>query len=304
VNIKEINEDFSYLLLPLTEKDIKQRLINKGKKIDTGFTVEREKLLLPPGAITILAAPTSHGKTTLLINFALNIAKIYPEKSMYLFSYEEDIDMIFIKALSIYIGNSISTNNLDTLRNYFIEGNENSINQKCITNKDTFFEEFINNKRLSIHYVNYDSDTLIEAIRYLSKEANPGAIFIDYIQLLNLSKDKYKFYSRQEELKQICISLKNVAVETGLSIILASQFNRTVTNHLELESIRLGEAGDLERIANLIVAFWNNDFPSSSLKEAGDPGTIYCSILKNREGKVGLKESLKYQSNTDKISNF
>jgi len=73
------------------------------------------------------------------------------------------------------------------------------------------------------------------------------------VQLLNLPEGKYKTYSRQEEIKEICIALKDVAVETGLPIILGAQFNREVVNQLRIHATKIGEAGDIERIANLIV---------------------------------------------------
>ena len=164
-------------------------------------------------------------------------------------------------------------------------------------------------RRLNIHYSSYNSDTLIEAIRYLHKHAKPGAILIDYIQLLNLPEGKYKTYSRQEEIKEICIALKDVAVETGLPIILGAQFNREVVNQLRLHPTKIGEAGDIERIANLIVGFWNNNFPQTAtegeLKEIGSitPDTLYTTILKNRGGKVGLTELLTFNGNTGKIKN-
>ena len=139
----------------------------------------------------------------------------------------------------------------------------------------------------------------------------PGAIFIDYIQLLNLPQGKYKTYSRQEELKQICQDLKDLAVETGLPIILGAQFNRTVKNPLQLHATNIGEAGDIERIANLIIGFWNNNFTPvgtegelNSIKKLNYPkDSIYIKVLKNRAGRVGQEELLSYNGNTGKISN-
>ena len=137
----------------------------------------------------------------------------------------------------------------------------------------------------------------------------PGAIFIDYIQLLNLPEGKYKTYSRQEEIKEICIALKDVAVETGLPIILGAQFNREVVNQLRIHATKIGEAGDIERIANLIVGFWNNNFKplatDGELREIGSitPDTLYTTILKNRGGRVGLEETLSFNGNTGKIKN-
>jgi replicative DNA helicase len=307
VKLQDKATEFSSLLIPIKEDEVRQRLTNKPESLNSGYTIGGEPLLLPSGAISIFTAPTSHGKTTFLINLALNVAQDYPDKEAYLFSYEEDSDSILINALNTYLDTPLSGNNRTTLKNNFTGGNN-----KTIEGKDKFFKELIDTRRLNIHYSNYSSETLIEAIRYLYKHAKPGAIFIDYIQLLNLPEGKYKTYSRQEEIKQICIALKDIAVETGLPIILGAQFNREVVNQLRLHATKIGEAGDIERIANLIVGFWNNNFkPLASEGElneinnkgASTPNTIYTTILKNRGGRVGLEEILSFNGNTGKIKN-
>ena len=45
-----------------------------------------------------------------------------------------------------------------------------------------------------------------------------------------------------------------------MPIILGAQFNREVVNHLTIHASKIGEAGDIERIANLIIGGWNNNF--------------------------------------------
>ena len=114
-------------------------------------------------------------------------------------------------------------------------------------------------------------------------------------------------------MKEICIALKDLAVETGLPIILGAQFNREVTNQLKIHATKIGEAGDIERIANLIVGFWNNTFKplnptDGELKDlnskgANTPDTLYTVVLKNRGGRVGLEEILSFNGNTGKIKN-
>ena len=337
ISLKDKNVEFSSLLTNTTEAQIRERQAKRPDNLDSGLKIGNEQLLLPAGAISIFTAPTSHGKTSFLINLALNVTRIQPEKEAYFFSYEEDGDSILMNTLNTYLDAYLSANNRKTLRSYFATGTTEYIRKGKVSHlkmtpfgngiapelrdaeeyfedkKGKFFTELIEPKRLNIHYTNYDSDTLIEAIRYLHKHANPGAIFIDYIQLLNLPQGKYKTYSRQEEIKEICIALKDVAVETGLPIILGAQFNRTVENHLHLFANRIGEAGDIERIANLIVGFWNNSFtPTGSegeLKEIsrrnlnGDPSTIFATILKNRGGIVGESEVFQFNGNTGKIKN-
>jgi DNA primase catalytic core len=316
VRLQDKATEFSSLMKPIKEEELKERQVNKPESLSSGYTIGGEPLLLPSGAISILTAPTSHGKTTFLINMALNVAQSNPNTETYLFSYEEDGDSILINTLNTYLDEEISSNNRRTLKSYFTTGSTEYIKIQSrdyfTANKDKFFKELIETRRLNIHYSSYNSDTIIEAIRYLHKHAKPGAIFIDYIQLLNLPEGKYKTYSRQEEIKEICIALKDVAVETGLPIILGAQFNRTVVNQLHLHPTKIGEAGDIERIASLIVGFWNNNFTPLATegelneinkKEATTPNTLYATILKNRGGRVGLEEILSFNGNTGKIKN-
>lgn len=316
VKLKDKATEFSSLMIPIKENELKERQANKPESLNSGYTIGGEPLLLPSGAISVFTAPTSHGKTTFLINLALNVATAYPDKETYLFSYEEDGDSILINTLNTYLDEEISSNNRRTLKSYFTTGSTEYIKSQSkdyfTSTKDKFFKELIEPKRLNIHYSSYNSDTLIEAIRYLHKHAKPGAIFIDYIQLLNLPEGKYKTYSRQEEIKEICIALKDVAVETGLPIILGAQFNREVVNQLRIHATKIGEAGDIERIANLIVGFWNNNFKPLATegelneinnKGATTPDTLYTTILKNRGGRVGLEEILSFNGNTGKIKN-
>lgn len=315
VKLKDKATEFSSLMIPIKENELKERQANKPESLNSGYTIGGEPLLLPSGAISILTAPTSHGKTTFLINMALNVAQSNPDTETYLFSYEEDGDSILINTLNTYLDEEISSNNRRTLKSYFTTGSTEYIKSQSkdyfTSTKDKFFRELIETRRLNIHYSSYNSDTIIEAIRYLHKHAKPGAIFIDYIQLLNLPEGKYKTYSRQEEIKEICIALKDVAVETGLPIILGAQFNREVVNQLRLHATKIGEAGDIERIANLIVGFWNNNFKplatDGELNEINNkgvaPDTLYTTILKNRGGRVGLEEILSFNGNTGKIKN-
>ena len=156
---------------------------------------------------------------------------------------------------------------------------------------------------------------LFRSLDIVHKHAKPGAIFIDYIQLLNLPEGKYKTYSRQEEIKEICIALKDVAVETGLPIILGAQFNREVVNQLRIHATKIGEAGDIERIVNTLVGLWDvsknivgkdtsKGEESEIKKRTGEATTgMYVELLKSRELQTGIYELLDYNGKTGKIKN-
>ena len=310
--LKEVKQrdkatEFSKLLVPIKQEELRERLTNQPESLDSGYIIAGEPLLIPAKAISVISAPTSHGKTSFLINLALNVSRLNTNKEFHFFSYEEDSDSILINALNTYLDTPLSGNNRTTLTNNFA-----GRNSKTIEGKDRFFQELIDTKRINIHYSNYTVDVLLDAIRYLHKNANVGAIFIDYIQLLNQPGGKYKTYSRQEEMKQICIELKDLAVETKLPIIVGAQFNRTVQNHLQIHATRLGEAGDIERIANLIVGIYNNNFtPIGTEGELSEiarrnifiPNTLFTTILKYRGAKAGGEELLTWNGNTGKIGN-
>ena len=315
IKLKDKSTVFSSLLKPIEENEVKQRQALKPEGVGSGYTINGEEITIPAGAISVIAGATSHGKTALLINLALNIVKDPKEGEVHFFSYEEDSDAILLNTLNTYIDEELSQNNRKSIKSYFKTGSTEFIERErrdiFIDQKERFFKELIDNRKLNIHYCNYNSETLIEAIRYLNKYAKPKAILIDYIQLLNLPEGKYKTYSRQEEIKQICIALKDLSIETGLPIILGAQFNREVVNHLKVHATNIGEAGDIERIANLILGIWNcNKTPigtDSELKKINDintKGTIYTTVLKNRGGKSDIFTNLKFNGNTGKIDNW
>ena len=318
VQLRDKATEFSGLMIPMTEEGVRERLSNKPESVDSGYEIENEPLLLPSGAISIFVAPTSHGKTTLLLNLALNVVKANKDKQFYFFSYEEDGDSILVNALNTYQGKSLSKNNRRSIKSYLVTGSTEFMaseqREDFIASKESFFKELIETKRLSIHYTSYNIEILIEAIRYLKKYANPGAIFIDYMQLLNLPSGKYETYSRQQEMKVICIALKDLAVETGLPIVVGAQFNREVVSVNTMHATHISEAGDIERIANLIVGFWNNNFeqkreqkrPLKNAKTDGEEvkaNTLSVMVLKNREGRANTKATLAIDGNAGSISN-
>ena len=90
-----------------------------------------------------------------------------------------------------------------------------------------------------------------------------------------------------------------------MPIILGSQFNRDVTSPDLMHPTKLGEAGDIERVANLIIGLWNNQFSPLTDKASKDlytpQATITAKILKNRDGLAGIGGEFSFD-NTGKFS--
>ena len=307
-----------YLLEPAKEEVIAEEIKNVSPGIYVGYTIGEIDLKIPGGAISILAGPTSHGKTASLINFALGALQHsdQQDKCVYFFSYEESRAAIVSLFLNTYVNTQLSKNNRESIKSFFRQGdmqyiaNDGETRRQFLLKKKEFFENLVNPGRLNVFYSEFSAQELVSAIRFLKKNTNVGLICIDYMQLLNLGHGT--FGSRQEELKRVCLMLKDCAVDTGLPILLGAQFNRTVIAEADLNPISIGEAGDIERIANLIIGFWNRSFEGFSrvgnVDKKGRPvqkePTMYFEILKGRETGAGQSEVLSFNGNTGKLINI
>lgn len=320
--------ELSTLYKVTTREDIVRRAKETPNRLYSGYTVETKegephKIMLPNGALTVVAGATGHGKSTLLYNMALNIVEA-TDKRVHFFTLEEHSDELIKKTLISYINRrlkiSFARNCEEAIEQYYKYGNETLINSEHRARfkelEAEFYSNFIENEKLKFDFSSYDCETLVQAIYSLKDNTNIGAIFIDYIQIINLRESKNS--SRQMEVKAIMQQLKDVSVNTALPIVVGSQFNRYVKNHLELVNTNLGEAGDIERGAHLILAIWNNNDPNKKISEAEStnyraeisskgydlPNTLYLKTLKNRGGRVDIAGLLSWNGNTKVVESL
>jgi DNA primase len=278
--------EYEKLLLPASREQIVGAFNSRPESIKTGYCFkaegerEPEELLLPTGAITFIAAPTSHGKSTMLENLALTAANETPGKKVYYFTLEEEKEAIICNMLNIFINSYLSANNRNTIESYYRNYSDTTERKRFIktesralfeAKEEEFFNKYINPGRINVVYAEeYTVRQMIEAIEALRNRTDISAVFIDYIQLMH-SGQSYR--SRQEEIKDISIKLHTLAVTTRLPLVIAAQFNRSAVSPQTLTPQNLGEAGDLERIASKIIALWKCGSPigngdSSALNEA------------------------------------
>ena len=324
--------ELSNLYQVTTREEIIKRAKNSPSDVYSGYFVnvigesEPHKIMLPSGALTVVAGATGHGKSTLLYNMALNIVES-TDKEVHFFTLEEHSDELIKKAMISYISRRLkdmfSYNCENAIKHYYRSGDESKFFQRHLEEfkrlEAEYYDKFIHSNRLKFDFSSYDCETLVQAIYSLKDNTDIGAVFIDYVQIINLRESKSN-NSRQREVKEIMQLLKDVSVNTGLPIILGSQFNREVKNHLELVNTNLGEAGDIERGANLILAIWNNNDPNISkgktdkerehftkevtAKGIDKPNTLYIKTLKNRGGRADIQGLLTWNGNTKVIESF
>lgn len=266
---------FDGCFAPRKFSDIEEKLKHRRQGIITKYILQRgnkkenaDAITLPYGALSIIAAPTNHGKSTMLQNLAIDIArnKSIIGSIIYL-TLEEDKESVTSQFLSKLTGEPISRNNKRSIKSfynkdcaeYFAKGKEEAFERaraemrKKVDSGRIIIEEAETENGIQLDTISNLISYITEATKQLSKGV--AAVFIDYIQLIRPDK---RTTNRAEDLKVICTELKNCAVRLNIPIIMAAQFSREGSKSpYELEPESLGEGGDIERAAAVIVGLWN-----------------------------------------------
>ena len=115
----------------------------------------------------------------------------------------------------------------------------------------------------------------ISDIRYSCRYKKYDIVIIDYLQLVR-ADTQYK--SRREEVGEISKSVKQIAMENKIPVIVLSQLNRVNDETKEPSMSDLRESGDIEQDASVIIMLWNKN------KDRTEKGV---KVEKNRQGKTG-----------------
>lgn len=335
--LQQISREAEYnelLRLPTVEA-IKDSFKQRPSEVPTGYVFERyngketekEELKLQTGALTYICAPTSHGKSRMLENLALNLATDGKAGDVLYFSFEEDSVAIQEQLLNIYANMPLSRNNTRSLRAYLKSGTiqyfSPGVSVAELQRKEAELYSILTTGRLRVYYRDYGSAELMDAIRHFAKSRKIKAVFVDYIQLLHTKGTRLQ---RREELGEMCKSLWGLAIELSIPIVLAAQLNRETSSPLDMASQNIAEAADIERSANTIILLWNSYFKPSAKDNSyyrtskGEPtltneakrldergfhigtgGKIYAKISKNRGGSPNMDAILDFNGNTGKI---
>ncbi|MDP1609304.1 MAG: DnaB-like helicase C-terminal domain-containing protein [Chlamydiales bacterium] len=291
----------------------------KPSGVDIGLMVQGESLELPSGGLTTFAAPTKHGKTHALVNVAYLAINRSEDFEVVFITLEELVHPINLRFLNRHLGMILSKNNARSLSHYFKHEKSDQKfgmfskevdHHKFESRKDSFSKKFLDSGRLRILDFNHKGGTLgnlkqledqvLEIKKHLPRVR---MIVLDYLQLMNL--DEGGRMSRDEALKEICLRLKDLSALTGLSIVTAAQFNRTVLNEDALHPSAIGEGGAIERQSALVFGMFNRDMPQfeSVGKKLTKPreNEMLLSVMLNRHGPSQQKMAVPFNGNIGRI---
>ncbi len=239
--------------------------------VSTGFN-EFDKMTagLQGGDLVIVAGRPSMGKTTLAVNMAENAA-IGSKVPTAIYSMEMPAQQLAFRMIS-----SLGRVDMKHLRTgQFPDEDWSRINTAV---------QLMSDAPIFIDDTAGLSPTEIRArARRLQREHGLGLIVIDYLQLMQVPGSTE---NRATEISEISRSLKALAKELDLPIIVLSQLNRSVEQRQDKRPVMsdLRESGAIEQDADLIVFIYREEVynPDTPKKGLAD-----ISIAKQRNGPIG-----------------
>ena len=255
-------------------EQIQERFENKGAipGLSTGFPDLDERTGgLQRGASWVIAARPGKGKTSLALNFAENIADSVP---VLFFSAEMDAAELATRSLSRASG--IENSRLAAGR---LRGAAELQQFHDATAKHA-------NKQI---FVDDAADMSIPRVRAIARRYvrghGVGLVIIDYLQLLESGE---KSRSREEEVRKMSKSFKNMARELHVPVVVLAQLNRESEKAgRRPKKSELRESGAIEQDADVVLLIHHEE------EESEDPTvyspTIDCELIadKIRNGREG-----------------
>jgi len=257
---------------PKIEQMFEQKRLITG--VPTGFLdLDGMTRGLQGGDLVIIAARPSMGKTSLVLNISQFVAA-QPGYTVGFFSLEMSKESLFLRLLT-------SEAQIDSHR--LMSG---AIGQKDY-GRISHALETLNGMRLFID--DTANITVLEMrakARRLQAEHGLSLLVVDYIQLMS---GRGRFENRTLELASISRSLKGLAKELNVPIVVLSQLSRApearADHRPQLSDLR--ESGALEQDADVVILIYRDDVYNKD-ESSPDAGTAELILAKQRNGPTGL----------------
>nr|DAR09398.1 MAG TPA: Helicase, ATPase, REPLICATION [Caudoviricetes sp.] len=219
--------------------------------------------------LTIIAAESSIGKSSLSLSIALNAAK-YGEK-IAIYSMEMKAEQLTARIMAMESGVSSSNILYARLDGGQLQQIEKGVGK--IENLNIFFDD---RSTSSI-------DTILSSIRYMVMKYKVKGAIIDYLQILNVNM---KNVNKEQAMGDVARRLKNIAKELDIWVIALSQLSRDKENPIPTLA-RLRDSGQIAEAADNVILIYRPEFYGklsypSDFASASVQGTALIHLAKGR----------------------
>jgi replicative DNA helicase len=263
-------------LLHVVFNNIEERMTSGVKGVKTGFLdIDKYLTSLRPGEYIIIAGRPSMGKTALAMNIAQNVAE--KGDGVLIFSLEMASDQLAERML-------VNTAEVDGLK----------LKKGALSLENGDWAKLSHALAMLSQYPIYIDDKAITLAEILSKarryihEKQVKLIVIDYIGLIGDTNPKR---SRNDEVSQISRSIKLLAKELNVPVVVLSQLSRLNEQRKDKRPILsdLRESGSIEQDCDVAMLLYRDDYYYPDSYEQGITEVI---IAKQRNGPTGTVKLL------------
>ena len=244
--------------------------------VPTGFIdFDRMTAGLQPADLIIVGARPSMGKTAFLLNLAQHAA-IKNNITTAIFSLEMAKESLINRLISAEAGVDAGRLRIGNLKEDDWEKIAASVSD--ISNAPIYIDE---TSGITI-------TEMRSKCRKLKIEKNLGLIVIDYLQLMG-APESSRPDNRQLEITEISRSLKAIAKELSVPVVVAAQLSRAVEarkDHRPMLS-DLRESGAIEQDADLVTFLYRDEYYNPDTLKKNHAEVI---IAKQRNGSTGTVE--------------
>lgn len=232
--------------------------------------------------LIILAARPGMGKTSAMLQFAMNAAAMF-KMPVGIFSLEMSSIQLAARATSIMIEMPL----LDVRRKMFDEADWSNYNSKIgrLTDAPIYIDDTPGIGILELR---------MKAAQFVA-EHGVKMIFIDYLQLMKGDQNG----NREQEISSIARALKGIAKTLNVPVMALSQLSRSVESRggmMKPILSDLRESGSIEQDADVVMFLWrpeyylkstNKDWFREDSNGPYAPGATEVNIAKHRNGETG-----------------
>ncbi len=246
---------------------------------------------LQHGDLIVIAARPSMGKTAFALNIAANVAKMNLDNGVMFFSLEMSFQELVLRMLS-------TESKIDMQK----------IRKGQLSTPDDWKSLVDSAGVLSRMKVLVDDTPAISLneirakARRVKSKYNIKLIIIDHLQLISTSESNKMIINRNNEISYISRSLKALAKELDIPIIVLSQLSRKVDDrggdHKPILS-DLRESGAIEQDADLVAFLYREEYYK---KDSEKKNIAELLLQKQRNGPTGdiqlvfLKETVRFEN--------
>lgn len=232
----------------------------------TGFKSLDNRIVIPPDAVTVIAARPKHGKTCFMLNTLLNMCRQYPEKHFIYYTYESPKWEIMLKLINISSAKQFNLkqgfpSNLGRWKYEFKHSDVNTLKDKAGKDPEYSGLKYFMEISPRIHVIdsNHNIIDLADSINSFGKAFEVGAAFIDSLSKIQVEKER-NMMDRPRQLQEISDRLRKTAYETRFPLIVSADLTPGPTNSPEyddLKEMNLTESGSPDRDAGLVIGLQN-----------------------------------------------